>query len=364
MTSLPAARELRTEGRADPIGLDEPQPRLSWRVDLAPSATRQASAAVQVATHPAIRRNRIIWSADVVGSDTAIAFGGPPSGSRERRYWRVRLTDDRGRTGGWSAPASWEMGLLAPGDWDARWIGWIDPALASWSSRSPLLRNLFLVKAPVVRARAYVSALGLAELTINGQVVGADRMLPGWTDYRRRIQYETADVAGLLRPGENVIAARLGRGWFAGDVASFGAEQYGDYPALLAQLEVVLAGGRRQRIASDTAWRAHPGPLVADDLLMGEAVDARDEPKGWREPGFDDRDWQAVVPCAGPGGALVARRDPGVGVVDELAPRHITNAGAGVRIVDFGQNIAGHVRIRVAHGPRPDAHGPPCRGPR
>lgn len=346
MTTLPAAVDLRTEGRVDPLGLDEPQPRLSWRVDLAPGAAEQASARVEVATHPAFHRSHRIWSADVGGSDAAVAFDGHAGASRGRRYWRVRLTDDLGRRGDWSAPASWEMGLLQPGDWAARWIGWIDPALASWSSRSPLLRGVVRVRAPVVRARAYVSALGLAELTINGRVVGGDRMLPGWTDYRRRIQYETSDVAALLQPGENVIAARLGRGWFAGDVASFGAEQYGDYPALLAQLEVVLAGGRRQRFVTDTAWRAHPGPLVADDLLMGEAIDARDEPTGWREPGFDDRDWHAVVLSAGPGGALVARRDAGVGIVDELAAQRISDA-AGGRIVDFGQNIAGHVRIHV-----------------
>ena len=350
MTTPPLAIDLRTGGRVDPIGLDEPQPRLSWRVDLAPSATRQASATVQVATHPAFRRAHRTWSADVVGSDPAVLFSGPAAGSRERRYWRVRLTDDRGHTGGWSAPASWEMGLLATGDWVARWIGWIDPALASWSTRSPLLRGVFRVRAPVVRARAYVSALGLAEVTINGRVVGADRMLPGWTDYRRRIQVETSDVTSLLAPGDNVIAARLGRGWFAGDVASFGAEQYGDYPALLAQLEVVLAGGRRQRFVTDTAWRAHKGPLVADDLLMGEAVDARDEPPGWREPGFDDRDWHAVVLSAGPGGELVARRDAGVDVVEDLAARHITDVADDRRIVDFGQNLAGHVRIRVGMG--------------
>ena len=95
-----------------------------------------------------------------------------------------------------------------------------------------------------------MTALGLVELAINGRRVGADRLAPGWTDYRRRIQYRTSDVLDLLRPGENVVAARLGRGWFAGDVGQFGAEQYGDYPALMAQIEVDLVGvadGRRDR---------------------------------------------------------------------------------------------------------------------
>ncbi len=260
----------------------------------------------------------------------------------------MRVTDDRGRTGPWSAPAAWEMGLLDPGDWVARWIGWIDPALASWSSRSPILRRSIRLAGTATRARAYVSALGLVELSINGRLVGADRMAPGWTDYRTRIQYTTTDVRDLLRPGENVIAARLGRGWYAGEVAEYGAEQYGDYPALLAQLEIELDGGDRIVVATDSSWRAHRGPLVADDLLMGETLDARDEPSGWLEPGYRRRRLGASHRVRRPGGRLVAQREPGVRIVAELEPRTITTVGPGREIVDFGQNIAGHVRVRAS----------------
>ena len=348
LTDLPVAVDLRVDGSVDPIGLDEPRPRLSWRVELAHPATRQASVAIEVASDPSFAPAAIIWTrTEVASADPAIVYDGPPPGSRERRFWRVRIVDDRGVEGPWSAHASWEMGLLAPDDWVARWIGWIDPATASWSSRSPILRRSFRLAGAAARGRAHVTALGLVELTINGRRVGADRLAPGWTDYKRRIQYRTSDVLDLLRPGENVVAARLGRGWFAGDVGQFGAEQYGDFPALMAQIEVDLVGGRRMVVATDTSWRAHPGPLVADDLLMGESCDARDEPMGWEEPGFADDDWRPVIVRAGPGGRLVAQRDPGVGIVDELEPRTITNVEPGRQIVDFGQNIAGHVRIEA-----------------
>lgn len=349
MTDLPVAVDLRVDGSVDPIGLDEPRPRLTWRVELAHPATEQSSAAIEVASDPTFAPATVVWSwSDGAAANTAVEYGGPPPGSRERRFWRVRLVDDRGSEGPWSSPGSWEMGLLAPGDWVARWIGWIDPALPSWSSRSPLLRRSIRLPGAAARARAHVTALGLVELTINGQPVGVDRMAPGWTDYRQRIQYRTTDVLDLMRPGENVLAARLGRGWFAGDVGQFGAEQYGDYPALLAQVEVDLVRGRRIVVATDPSWRAHPGPLVADDLLMGETRDARDEPTGWTEPGFRDDDWWPVVVRAAPGGRLVAQRDAGVTIVDELDPSAITSVGPDRQIVDFGQNIAGHVRIRAS----------------
>ncbi|MEA2605249.1 MAG: alpha-L-rhamnosidase, partial [Chloroflexota bacterium] len=349
MTALPVAIDLRTDRRIDPIGLDEPRPRLSWRVELAKPAARQASFAIEVASQPTFARTTIVWArTGVVGADPAIVYDGPRARSRERRVWRVRLVDDRGAEGPWSAPASWEAGLLDPDDWGARWIAWIDPARASWSSRSPILRRSFRLPGAAVRGRAYVTALGLVELTINGRPVGADRMAPGWTDYGQRIQYRTTDVLDLLQPGENVVAARLGRGWFAGDVGQFGAEQYGDYPALMARIEVDLVSGQRLVVATDASWRAHPGPLVADDLLMGESCDARDEPTGWDRPGFRDEGWRPVIVRAAPGGRLAAQRDAGVTVVDELEPRGVTSVGPGRQIVDFGQNIAGHVRIRAA----------------
>jgi alpha-L-rhamnosidase len=349
MSDLPVAVDLRAEHRADPIGLDELRPRLSWRVELVHPATRQAAFGIEVASDPTFASAATVWALpEVEGADTAIVYDGPPAGSRERRFWRVRVIDDRGAEGPWSAPASWEMGLLAADDWVGRWIGWIDPALPSWSSRSPILRRSFRLPRAAVGARAYVTALGLVELTINGRRVGADRMAPGWTDYRQRIQYRTTDVLDLLRLGENVVAARLGRGWFAGDVGQFGAEHYGDFPALMAQIEVDLVGGRRIVVATDAAWRAQPGPLVADDLLMGESWDARDEPTGWDGPGFRDDDWLPVIVRAAPGGRLVAQRDAGVDIIAELAPHAITDVAGNRRIVDFGQNIAGHVRIRVS----------------
>ncbi len=348
VTAAPTAVMLRTEGRIDPIGLDEPQPRLSWRLDLAPPAIEQVACTVEVATDPGFSPAGVVWSAEVQGVESAVVYRGSPPGSREQRWWRVRVTDDRGRIGPWSAPASWETGLLMLDDWVARWIGWIDPAMPSWSARSPILRRSFRLPRPVARARAYLTALGLVELTINGQPVGSDRMAPGWTDYRRRIQYRTADVADLLRAGENVVAARLGRGWYAGEVAAFGAEQYGDHPALLAQIEVTHAGGRRTTLPTDATWRAQSGPLVADDLLMGETIDARDEPAGWDRPGFREDGWQPVTVCAGPGGRLVAARNPGVAPFADLPPVTVTRDEAGRQTVDFGQNLAGHVRIRAA----------------
>ena len=105
MTDLPTAVDLRVEHADDPLGIDEPRPRLSWRVVLVPPATRQSSFEIEVAREPDFAPALVIWSrSDVAGSDTAVVYDGPPAGSRERRFWRVRVVDDRGSAGSVERP--------------------------------------------------------------------------------------------------------------------------------------------------------------------------------------------------------------------------------------------------------------------
>ena len=43
-------------------------------------------------------------------------------------------------------------------------------------------------------------------------------LAPGWTDYDRRVQYQTYDVTSLFAEGHNALGAVLGDGWYAGFV--------------------------------------------------------------------------------------------------------------------------------------------------
>src|SRR6185295_13884467 len=82
----------------------------------------------------------------------------------------------------------------------------------------PLLRHEFEVGAPLTRATLSCSALGLLEVHINGQRVTQDVLAPGWSDYHKRVTYDTYDVTSLLAQGKNAIGVQLGDGWFAGRV--------------------------------------------------------------------------------------------------------------------------------------------------
>ncbi|MFJ5898864.1 alpha-L-rhamnosidase [Streptomyces sp. NPDC093064] len=201
----------------------------------------------------------------------------------------------------------------------------------------------------VSRARLYATALGLYEAHLNGSRVGRDQLAPGWTDYRTRLPYQTYDVTALLRPGANAIGVYIAPGWYAGDVGMFGPHQYGDHPALLAQLEVEYADGTSERITSGAGWRAASGAIVAADLHGGETYDARKETPGWTSPGFDDGSWLGVRGAGDVGPRLIVAQEAGpVRVTEELTPKKVTEPRPGVFVFDLGQNMVGSVRLRVS----------------
>ena len=85
-------------------------------------------------------------------------------------------------------------------------------------------------------------------------------------------------------------------------------------------------------------------------LYEGEHYDARQEPLGWTAAGFDDRDWAPVEVVEFDLATLVAPTGPPVRGVTALDPVAMRPGSGGGLMVDFGQNIAGRLRIR-ASGP-------------
>lgn len=213
---------------------------------------------------------------------------------------------------------------------------------------SPYLRKAFVLDKPVKRATVYASALGLYELSINGKRVGKDYFTPGWTDYTKRVYYQSYDVTDLLTKSGNAIGAILADGWYAGYVG-FGKkrEHYGDKPRLCVQLEVEYTDGTRETVVTDKSWKAAYGPILEADFLMGETYDASWESPDWCAYWFNDSAWQPAAVTERIEGKLQAY--PGVTVqkILQIDPKKITEPKPGTYVFHMGQNFAGWVRLKV-----------------
>src|SRR5262245_23208959 len=343
---------LRTEYKENPIGIDARKPRLSWQLQSIARGVAQSAYQIRAARNEGDLRagTRLVWDSGKVDSNESIhrVYEGSPVQSGQRYYWHVRVWDATGKASNWSETAYFETGLLDAADWKADWI---EPDLAEDLKKgnpAPMLRRGFKVSAAIERARLYVTSHGLYEVRLNGQRVGDQLFTPGWTSYNKRLQYQTYDVTGMLREGDNAVGAIPGDGWYRGNLGwTEGRNLYGEKLAILAQLRITYKGGREEIIVSDGSWKASTGPILMSEIYHGETYDAQREKDGWASPGFDDKQWAGVKVVNHSKEILIAPAGPPVRRIQELKPVKIFSTPSGDSVVDLGQNMVGWVRLKV-----------------
>lgn len=340
--------DVRFEHLPTALGIGVSSPRLSWRVETNSPGWMQRACELELLDD---RGGRLAGTGLIETTECVLVeWPFEPLASREVRQVRVRVWGERSDAGAWSEPAVVEAGLLSPDDWSAHFItpDWDEDA--SLPQPCPWLRNEFDLRAPVRRARLYVTALGVYWAEINGRRVSEDLFAPGWTSYDHRLRYQTYDVTNLVQSGRNALGAVVGEGWFRGRLGYHMGRRniYGDRAGLIAQLEVEYEDGTRERIVSDESWRASLGPIISSELYDGETYDARLVLHGWSEVGFDDAGWTRCRLLDRGVDTFVAPTGPAVRATGEVPPVAIFQSPSGRTLVDFGQNLVGRVRIQVS----------------
>lgn len=280
--------DLRIDYRKNPLGIDDPTPRFSWRSDSSERNWRQSAYQIIVATAPENLRSGTadVWDSGKQASaqSVGIAYAGPALASRVRYFWKVRVWDESGRVSQSSEPAWWEMGLLQPSDWSASWITRDDPQSAAdragihWIGSSgqaalqPTQGSTFVFRTTVMLsekpkdAALFILVRGDFEAKLNGQRVGGKHQ---WHDFDRE------DVTDSLRLGENSIEITV----TAVEPNRFGPDA-GSKTApvgLAGLLKITYLNGSISRFFTDANWdaRARNESMWAKAVVVAQLVDPR-----------------------------------------------------------------------------------------
>jgi len=500
---------LRCEYMQNPLGIDATAPRLSWQSDSTARNWKQSAYELLVAsTSDRLRSGKAdVWDSGKISSDASvgIAYAGPALESRKRYYWKVRVWDASGNASESGEESWWEMGLLHPEDWKAKWITWKNPedkadrkdirwiwlngqdglaavpksngnfrlhvtlsdkprsavillavrgdylaqvngheidrkqrwgafdrrditaelnagdnvvqihvtapdaeegpnavtktataalaalvkivrsdgtvvrlpsgenwdtapeGISAWKPASitaslddkrlggptPLpqpaasFRRTVDVSRKVARARLYVTALGTYRVYLNGSPVSNDVLTPDFTEYRKRVLYQTYDVSALLKHGKNQISALLGDGWYGSPLTWYGINFFEPPNRFEAQLEIVYSDGSRDTLVTDDSWKASSSPIVESQIYGGETYDAREERPGWQQISFDDSQWSQASVAQAPSIAVTSQITEPVHQIETLRPKSVNSQPNGVHVFDMGQNMVGWVTLRV-----------------
>ncbi|WP_295125393.1 alpha-L-rhamnosidase [uncultured Chitinophaga sp.] len=330
------------ENLDNPIGLDITTPRFSWQLISPKRNVMQSAYELRVGNDPKeLARGKSTWSTGKVASDQSlhVPYEGPVLNAGQRYYWQVRVWDNSGAASAWTTPAFWQMGLLKAADWKASWIepGFVEEPLRP----SPQFFRKFTAQKKVKTATAYITAHGLYEAHINNKRVGDAYFTPGWTSYNKRLQYQAYDVTAALQQGQNEISVLLGTGWYRGNF-SFGNTKniYGKDAALLFQLDITYADGTQESIVSDENWKAAASGIRYSEIYAGEKFDARQQQ-------LNKDNWPAVKRAGYSKDVLVATYNEPVKKHEVIAPIRIFKTPKGEQVIDFGQNLAGWVVVKV-----------------
>ncbi|MCC6698480.1 MAG: family 78 glycoside hydrolase catalytic domain [Candidatus Hydrogenedentes bacterium] len=272
---------LTCEYRVDPFGIDAVQPRLGWKLQSDARGVMQTAYQVLVAS----RKEKLteddadLWNPGTIesGESVHVVYGGNPLVSRQACYWKVRVWTTDGAVSPWSETAFWSMGLLKASDWEGQWIG-LDsglqpntPVRGNWiwfSTGKPLAETLpgerFFRKtitlpddAKIASAFCRATADNEFKLYVNGELVaqGADAQFPA-----------EANLAKLLKPGDNVIAA-----------SAVNHHAYANPAGFLAYTVITLSDGKTLEMSTDDSWKS-----------------SGSEQPGWSTAGFDDTAWKSA----------------------------------------------------------------------
>lgn len=364
-TSSVRVVDLRTEHRVNPIGIGEVAPLLTWQVR---DAAHITSYEIRVAHTPAeLEQGKMSWDSGQVPWEGfgATYLSKVKLSSRERAAWEVRVWDGRKRVSAWSAPATFEMGLLAASDWSARWIenseyhytrvdGSVMPL--------PIFEKTFRISGRITRARLYITGLGMYAVRLNGHSPTKDVLEPGQTTYADEIDYRSYDLTHQLRSGDNTLRIDTGSGVYQ-RVPTPGRYFFGGFfqkphpygaPKVIAQLEITYANGRREVVATNGSWRTALGPTTFSSWWSGEEYDARRErelgAKGsasipWIHASIAELSATTTPRDTTP---LRANPRPPVRIVETVQPVSIKAMPNGAYILDFGANRSGLPLLHIS----------------
>lgn len=367
-----SVNNLRCDEKNNPLGAGV-KPEFSWQVSSVARGFIQSAYHIIVSDDSLLlkRNEENIWNSGIQKTNQSIhvLYNGKQLLPAKKYYWRVQVFNNNGSIAAWSTTATFSTGLFTQKDWsNAAWIGYeqmpdsliTTPGIHSPEVKSklgnklkqrtivPMFRKTFYSNKKIINATVFISGLGQYEMSINGKKAGNNFLAPGWTDYNKRILYNTYDVTSLIRKGNNAIGVIVGNGFYNINRERYFklAIAYG-FPQMICKMQLQYDDGTSAIIVSDKSWMTAASPITFTSIYGGEDYDATLEQQGWNEPGFNDAAWKNAELVTVPKGILEAEKDYPVKVNEILDVKRVSKPKDSVYVYDFGQNLSGIIELEV-----------------
>lgn len=341
--------DLTCEHLIKPIGVDAPNPRLSWRMQSTAQGAFQSAYRVYVGTDSlqVVEGKGGEWDTGKVAADQSkITYQGKSLQPFTRYFWAIELWDQNNQASR-SMVTSFETGMMGMDNWKGSWISDRNDVNLLPAS---YFRNEITAGKKIRSARAYIAVAGLYELYLNGEKIGNHRLDPMYTRFDRRTLYVSYDITANLQQGKNAIGVLLGNGWYNHQslaVWNFDKAPWRARPTFCLDIRITYEDGTTEVKGSGLDWKSSLSPTVFNSIYTAEHYDARLAQPGWNTVGFDDKDWKGVSYRAAPSNNIVSQMMHPIRNVEEIPVKSMKKFNDTTYLFDLGRNISGVSRIRV-----------------
>lgn len=322
--------DLKIEYQNNPVGIDVLVPRFSWIILSNENGIFQTHYKIIIEID-----NEIVWDSKKIESDQSILI--PYEGLKLKKQSIYNVTVEIWTNKGETAKIEgvFETGLLNYENVTAKMI---TSGFAEENTATPIFSKEFNPNKKIKHARIYATALGVYEIKINGSKVGNTYFAPGWTNYKKRLQYQTYNIDQMLAPVNNLIEITVGNGWYKG---YFGLDvkknNYGDKEGILAEIHLFYEDGTSEVITTDDSWSVGIGKILSSEMYMGETYDSTKEQQIISKASYLEFDKSI----------LIAQESEPVRITKKLPALKFLTSPKGEKIIDFGQNLTGFVEIKL-----------------
>ena len=330
--------DIRVDYASDTVGIDSERPAFSWKLESEAGGVFQKSYRIKVFADAAC--TNVCWDSGAVesGQSFDVVYDGKKLMPDTRYYFTLTVV-----VGGntlRSDVCSFTTALL-DGHMPGQWI-----SVDEETPIAPLVRKNFCVS-DAKRVTLYFFSYGWYELYVNGHKFDGGMFLSNYSGYGNVLFYDVFDLTECITAGENCIGLQIGDGYNK-NLNRF-MEHWEDPKRFIGFLSIERKNGEIEKIYTDETWKySIQAPILSDNIYNGETYDARKETDGWSAQGFDDADWSCCRLTEEEEKRF--RHIPGakIGVYETFRPTKTYVLRDGSYILDFGQNMAGFVRLTVA----------------
>ena len=357
--------QLRCNNQKKPFGIMG-TPVLSWQLSSDESNTKQESYQISI-----YESDKKVYDSGRIESSQSIQI--VPEGFCTKAgmvyRWEATVWDNHGQRAG--CESFFEAAL-------AKFIAkWIEPSIqgVKYEKPIPLMLNMFLkvkpklppkerllpvtllrgefkVKKGLAKARAYATAHGVYSFRFNGKAPDDRLLAPEFTSYDKILCYQTYDITDLMQEGDNACGVMLADGWWAGRIGVGGESgQYGLSRAFLMQIELTYNDGTTQTVITNKNFKCSAdGPIRYSDIFIGEMQNNNYTKKieGFSCSNYKDKDWEPIIVKDYGYDNLRPQIGEPIRKIKSIKPIAMIKTPKGESVIDFGQNIAGFVRVNVS----------------